>query len=92
MYLIIKDNVDKAKELLKTNRPYKIGDKITGDAVMVSKLAAKNPDVFELGGATKAPKKETQVRGESEERKKFGPKLDKMSGASKKTKGRKKRK
>ena len=77
MYLIIKD-LEKAKELLKTNRPYKIGDKITGDLIMLSKLAAQNKDVFDLGGVEKKEVKQSNPKGKSRERKKFGPKQDKF--------------
>lgn len=85
MYLIIKDNIEKAKELLKTNRPYKIGDKVTGELVMISKLAAKHKDIFELGGVEKKEVKRSKPRGKSNERKKFGPKKDKMLDKSKKS-------
>lgn len=77
MYLIIKD-VAKAKEVMKTNRDYKVGDKITGDAVMISKLAVKNTDAFEVGGVDKAPEVKTKKRGNSKKREKFGPSKDKM--------------
>lgn len=86
MYLIIKANPEKAKELLKTNRPYKIGDKITGDVVMISKLAAKNKDVFELGGVEKKTPKKAKARGTNKQRKKFGPKQDKMLDTEQKSK------
>lgn len=86
MYLIVKDNPEKAKELLKTNREIKVGDKITGDLIMVSKLAAKNKDVFELGGVEKPKEKPNKVRGKSKDRKKFGPKQDKMFDKGEKTK------
>lgn len=78
MYLIIKDNPEKAKKLLKTNRPYKIGDKVTGDLTMISQLAARNKDVFELGGVEKQSPKKSPKRGKSKQREKFGPKQDKM--------------
>lgn len=86
MYLIIKDNLEKAKELLKTNRPYKIGDKVTGDPIVISKLAAKNPDIFELGGVEKAPEKPKKKRGKNKQREKFGPNQDKMLDISSKEK------
>ena len=87
MFLIVKD-VEKAKELLKTNRPLKEGQEIkAGDAVMMSKLAMKNPDVFGVGGVEKAPKKPRKERGSSKQRKLFGPKNDKMGDSEdKKTK------
>jgi len=78
MYLIVKANPEKVKELLKTNRTYEIGDKITGDVLMISKLANKNKDVFELGGVEKVEPKESKPRGKSKQRRKFGPKQDKM--------------
>lgn len=50
MYLIVIDNPEKAKELLKTNREIKIGDKFSGDKVAMSAIAAKNKDVFSIEG------------------------------------------
>lgn len=86
MYLIIKSNPEKAKELLETNRPYRVGDKITGDVVMISKLAAKNKDVFELGGVEKKAPKESKKRGRNKQRVEFGPKQDKMLDTEQKSK------
>ena len=53
MYLLVIGNPEKAKQLLKTNREIKIGDKLNGDLIMVSKLATENKDVFEIGGIEK---------------------------------------
>jgi hypothetical protein len=88
MYLIVKSNPEKAKKLLKTNITYKEGDKITGDLIMISKLAAKNPDIFELGGVEKKQPIQSKPKGRSKERKKFGPKQDKMFDGDAKSKSK----
>lgn len=58
MYIIVKDNVKKAQEILGTNRPIKIGDKIEGTYSQLSQIAMQNQDVFEIHGlAKKVPAK-----------------------------------
>lgn len=70
MYLLVIGNPEKAKQLLKTNREIKVGDKLKGDVVMISKLAAQHTDTFELGGVEEKVAKKKVTKKSSHKPKK----------------------
>jgi hypothetical protein len=66
MLLIVIDQADKAKELLKTNKEVNVGDKLKGpDKTKMQALAAANPEVFKLEMEEKDMQKKPAYKPES---------------------------
>ena len=66
MLLVVIDQADKAKELLKTNKEVKIGDKFKGpDKTKMQALAAANPEVFKMEMEEKDMKKKPEYKADS---------------------------